>query len=346
MAIEITGTGSVLPPRVMSNDELAARIDTSDEWIRSHTGIGKRHLVNEDTSCSDLALNAAVKALAMAAGYTNESSEEQYRAALDISQTLDLIVLGTATSDYIGCPSTACIVQDRLKAYKAGAMDISAGCSGFIYGLETAASLLGSGAERKRALVIGAEVLSKVLDWDDRGTCIVFGDGAGAVVIEKTETPANERRGLIRSVLNADGSGYDKLLFRRGGTRHPFKAGETIDKPVHVEMNGQEVYYFAVKAMIATIEKLLAEERITIDDVKLIVPHQANIRIIQSAARGLKIPMKKFYLNIEECANTSAASIPIALDELNRANQLKHGDLIMTVGFGGGFTYGGNIIIW
>ena len=346
MAVEIIGTGRALPRQRMTNNALAESIDTSDEWIRSHTGIGSRYIADENTACSDLALEAAKNALAMAAGFTGGSPELRDCAALDAAATLDIIILGTATADFIGCPSTACIVQNKLGARKAAAMDISAGCTGFIYGLETAAGLLGSGTKRKRALVIGAEVLSKALNWEDRGTCIIFGDGAGAVVIERTETLPSERRGLICSVLCADGSGGDNLLFRRGGSRFPFKAGETIEKPIHVEMKGQEVYYFAVRAMIATIEKLLADGEISIADLKWIVPHQANIRIIKTAAKNLGIPMEKFYLNIEEYANTSAASIPIALDELNRANQLGSGDLIMTVGFGGGFTYGGNVIIW
>ena len=348
MAIEIIGTGRAVPPRRMSNDELASRIDTSDEWIRSHTGIGNRYIADENTACSDLALEAAKNALAMAAGYSGNDLNERNRAAAGIAETIDIIILGTATGDHIGCPSSACIVQDKLGAHSAGVMDISAGCAGFIYGLETSAALLNFNAGRKRGLIIGAEVLSKALNWNDRGTCILFGDGAGAVLIEKTGAPSqgSGRKGLIQSLICADGSGRDNLIFRRGGSRSPFKAGETIDKPVHVEMKGQEVYYFAVKAMIEIIEKLLFLEKITINEIKWIIPHQANTRIIQSIGKSLEIPMEKFYLNIEEYANTSAASIPIALDELNRANQLNKGDLIMTVGFGGGFTYGGNIIIW
>ncbi|MCL2879914.1 MAG: ketoacyl-ACP synthase III [Treponema sp.] len=348
MAIEITGTGRALPSRRMSNEELSARIDTSDEWIRSHTGIGNRFIADIDTACSDLALSAAKNALAMAAGYDGNCPADVNRAAAEMAESIDMIVLGTATPDFPGCPSTACIVQEKLNARNSGAMDISAGCTGFIYGLETAACMLASGAGRKRALVIGSEVLSRALDWEDRGTCVIFGDGAGAVVIEKTGAPSQGpgRRGLVRSLLCADGSGSENLIFKKGGSRFPFAAGETIDKPIHVTMKGQEVYYFAVKALAETIEKLLVQENITMDDVKVIVPHQANIRIIRSAAKSLGIPMEKFYVNIEEYANTSAASIPIALDELNRNKRLANGDLIITAGFGGGFTYGGNIIVW
>ncbi|MDR1587990.1 MAG: ketoacyl-ACP synthase III [Treponema sp.] len=367
MAIEIMGTGRAVPFRRLSNNDLAEKIDTSDEWIRSHTGIGARHLADDDTACSDLALEAAKNALAMAAGFQwpagfNDFSAygspagglsegdraERDRAAAEYAKTIDLILLGTATADYYGCPPTSCIVQDKLGANQAAAMDISACCTGFIYGMETAAGLLNINGGRKRALVIGSEVLSKLIDWNERSTCILFGDGAGAAVLEKTPDVPGEggRRGLLRSILGADGSGRESLVFRRGGSRYPFKAGELVDKPTHIEMNGQEVYYFAVKAVTATIETLLKEEGITMDDVSRIVPHQANARIVQAAGKRLHIPMEKFFLNIEEYANTSAASIPIALDEMNRKDEFKRGDIIMTIGFGGGLTYGGNLIVW
>jgi 3-oxoacyl-[acyl-carrier-protein] synthase-3 len=342
MAYEIIGTGRAVPPCRVSNDELAKKIDTSDEWIRSHTGIGARHIAGEETATSDLALEAAKKALSMAAGADDE------KALAEAALSLDFIVLGTATGDFVGIPSTACIVQDKLGAKRAAAMDISVGCTGFIYGLETAAGLLAINGERKRALVIGAEALSKFIDWTDRGSCVLFGDGAGAAVLEKTAAPLEGpgRRGLIRTILGADGSGAEHLFFSRGGSRKPLKAGETIDKPIHIEMNGQAVYNFAVKAITETISDILSREGITADEVKFIVPHQANARIVQAASKRLKIPEEKFYLNIEEYANTSAASIPIALDELNRNGKLSKGDLILTVGFGGGLAFGANLIIW
>jgi 3-oxoacyl-[acyl-carrier-protein] synthase-3 len=340
----------------VTNQDLSAQIDTSDEWIRSHTGIGARHLADENTACSDLALEAAKNALSLAAGFScpgngnfsETEKAERDTAAAEMAKTLDLIVLASVTGDFYGCPSTACIVQDKLGANRAAAMDISAGCTGFIYGMETAAGLLGVSSRRNRALVIGSEILSRVIDWSDRGTCVLLGDGAGAVVIDKTGSPSQGpgKRGLLQSILGADGSGMEHLIFRRGGSRNPFKAGEVVDKPIHMEMKGQEVYYFAVKAVTETIENLLKQEGIGIDDVTRIVPHQANARIVQAAGKRLNIPMEKFFLNIEEYANTSAASIPIALDELNRKEQLKKGDLIMTIGFGGGLTYGGNLIIW
>jgi len=339
MAFEIIGTGRAVPSTRVTNDELAKKIDTSDEWIRSHTGIGARHIADDDTACSDLALEAARKALSMA-----EPDKSPETAAL----SLDVIVLATATEDYLGTPSTACIVQNKLGAKRAGAMDITAGCTGFIYGLETAAGLLAMDSAKKRALVIGSEVLCKFVDWTDRGSCVLFGDGAGAVILEKTaaQREGPDRRGLIRTVLRADGSGAEHLVINRSGSRNPLKAGETVDKPFHIAMNGQAVYNFAVKAVTDTITDILSMEGIGIDDVDLIIPHQANARIVQAAAKRLKVPEEKFYLNIEEYANTSAASIPIALDELNRAGKLKTGELILFVGFGGGLTYGANLIVW
>ncbi|MDR0643182.1 MAG: ketoacyl-ACP synthase III [Treponema sp.] len=348
MAIEIRGTGKAVPANRVSNGDLARKIDTSDEWIRSHTGIGARHFADEGTACSDLALEAAREALAMTGGWPGGDREGRDLAAGEAAKTLDLIVLATAGADFCGCPSTACVVQDGLGARQAAAMDITAGCTGFVYGLETAAGLLLAGKTRKRALVIGSELLSRLTNWEDRGTCVLFGDGAGAVVLEKTGAPVEGpgRRGLVGSILGADGAGAEHLMIRRGGTRNPFKAGETLGLPPHIEMNGQAVYNFAVKAFTDTCRRLMAEDGSGIDDIALIVPHQANARIVQAAGKRLGIPEEKFFLNIGEYANTSAASIPIALDELNRAGRLKRGDLVMTVAFGGGLTFGGNLIVW
>jgi 3-oxoacyl-[acyl-carrier-protein] synthase-3 len=349
MAIEIIGTGKAIPPRRVTNDDLAQKLDTSDEWIRSHTGIGSRHIADEATASSDLALEAAKNALAMAAGFAGDTAgPERDRAALEAAKTLDMIIVGTATPDYYGCPSTACVVQGKLGAEKAGAMDIAAGCTGFVYSLEAAAGIVNLGRGRKRALVIGAEILTRATDWSDRGSCILFGDGAGAVVIEKTDAPCEGpgRRGLIQTLLGADGASGDSLVFRRGGSRNPYKLGEVVSTGIWIDMNGQEVYNFAVKAVTDTASALMESENLTADDFAWIVSHQANARIVQAARRRLKIPEEKFFLNIEEYANTSAASIPIALDEMNRTGKIKRGDMIMTIGFGGGLTYGGNIIIW
>jgi len=346
MSIEIIGTGRALPPRKVSNDELAAQIDTTDDWIKSHTGIGNRYIADESAACSDLAAEAAVNAMAMAAGYNGDDPAEIKRAAAEVAPTIDMIILATATADYFGTPSTACIVQDKIGAKNAAAMDITAGCSGFVYGMETAAGLLCVNPKRKRALVIGAELLSKMVNWDDRKTCVLFGDGAGAVVVEKTGDCCQGKTGLLQTLMFADGSGAESLVMRRGGTRSPFKKGEVVEYPICVEMNGQEVYNFAVGAISDTVNALKEAGNISNDDIAWIVPHQANARIVKAARIRLHIPAEKFYMNIEEYANTSSATIPIALDEMNRNGLIKKGDLILTVGFGGGLTYGGNIIIW
>jgi 3-oxoacyl-[acyl-carrier-protein] synthase-3 len=340
MAIEIRATGMAAPKNRVTNDELAQKMDTSDEWIRSHTGIGARHLIEDDRAASDLALEAAKQTLSAAAGKTG-IDEEAVKAE---AAALDFILVSTVTPDHYCCPSTACLVQRGLGATRAAALDINAGCSGFVYGLETASGLLSTSAARKRVLLICAETLSKVTNWEDRSTCVLFGDGAGAVLLEKTEDSG--RRGVLRSILGADGSGSEALIVRRGGGRAPFRKGETVELPIAIEMDGRAVYNFAVKMVTAVIEQLLGREAIAMDAVKYIIPHQANARIVQAAGKRLHVPAEKLFLNIEEYANTSSASIPIALDELNRAGKLTRGDIILTVGFGGGLTYGGNVIIW
>ncbi|MDR0376680.1 MAG: ketoacyl-ACP synthase III [Spirochaetaceae bacterium] len=344
MAIEIIATGRAVPPRRVTNDDLAERLDTSDEWIRSHTGIGARHIVDDGIAVSDLALDAARNAL-------NQAVEErlvQETSVEDLAGTLDLIILGTSTPDYQVCPATACIIQDKLGASHAGAMDIGVGCSGFVYSLETAAGLLELQGGRKRALVIGAETLSLFVDWNDRSSCILFGDGAGAFFIEKTSAPREGpgKRGLIKTILGSDGAGAENLIVRKGGSRNAYRAGDTLDTTPHLEMDGRAVYNFAVKKVCEILEQLLSEENLTIDAVDRIVPHQANARIIQAAAKRLGIPEEKFFMNIEDYANTSAASIPIALDELNRSGGLRRGDLLLIVGFGAGLAYGGSLIVW
>ncbi|MDR0598729.1 MAG: ketoacyl-ACP synthase III [Treponema sp.] len=341
MTVEIIGTGMAVPSRRVTNDELAKTIDTSDEWIRSHTGIGARHIADKDTAASDLGLAAARKTLALAIerGAVGEKSPEE------LALTLDLIVVGTSTQDYYSHPATACLVQRALGAKNAAAMDITIACSSFIYGLETAAALLKADARRNRALVIGVDLLSRITNWEDRATCILFGDGAGAVLLEKTAAKTVPG-GILRTILGADGSGWEYLILRRGGSRNPWKKGEVVEEVPAIAMDGRAVYNFAVKVITETIARIMEEENIALDDLALIVPHQANARIVQAAAKRLKIPEELFYLNIEEYANTSSASIPIALDELNRAGRLKKGDLIITVGFGAGLTYGGNLIRW
>lgn len=337
MAIEIIATGRYLPVNRVTNDDLSHRVDTNDEWIRSHTGIGARHIAGEDEATSDLAIKAALNALEMV------SPGNPYEAA----KTIDLVIVGTSSPDYYGFPAVACLVQEALGIKNAGAFDLVAACSGFAYSLDAAAGMLLHG-KRKRALVIGADTLSRITDWEDRATCVLFGDAAGAAILERTEAPSvgPEARGIIHSILGSDGSGATELMCERGGTRNPFKAGETIEKPTHIYMNGRAVYNFAVKAFTDTMEQLLEETGHTLSQVKKIIPHQANMRIIQAAAKRLKISEDMFFMNIEKYANTSNATIPVALDEYARTGELQKGDLIMTVGFGGGLTYAGNLIVW
>ncbi len=325
----IKGIGSYVPSRRVSNDDLSKIVDTSDEWIVSHTGIKNRHLASDAEATSDLSVQAASMALDKAGCSSSE---------------IEMIIVATATPDYLGFPSTACIVQDRLGAENAAAMDIAAACTGFIYGIETARSFIESGTYRK-VLVIGAEVLSKIVDWKDRNTCVLFGDGAGAALISAEETSTVER-GIITSHLAAEGKGADVLLRSVGGTRTPFIPGKTPEEDLYLKMNGRKVYTFAVSVLGKTIETLLAKTGLSLQDVRYIVPHQANVRIIEACAKRLEIPIEKFFLNIEEFANTSAASIPIALTDMERQGLLKEGDLLITVGFGGGLTYGGNILRW
>lgn len=317
----------------MSNSEFTSFLDTSDEWIFSHTGIKNRHIADPDQAPSDLALVACKKVLARTAVPPDE---------------VDLVLVATATGDYLGFPSVACIVQDGLGAKRAGAMDLAAGCTGFIYGLETARNfVLGGGA--RNVLVVGAEVLSRIADWQDRNTCVLFGDGAGAALVSAAEDArdaSGRPRGLLASVLRADGSGAHLLERPMGGTRTPFDP-ETFDRTsACLKMDGRQVYNFAVKAIAEGIPGMLAANGFGIDDVAWIVPHQANVRIIEAAAKRAKIPLEKFFLNIEEYANTSAASIPIALTEMDSKSLLHEGDLVATFGFGAGLTWGGNLLRW
>lgn len=328
MATIITGIGSYLPQIRMTNDDLAKRIDTTDEWIRSHTGIGNRHFAKEGKMTSDLATFAGQKALEMAG-----ISAEQ----------LDLIVVATASPDYFAFPATACLVQDKLGAKNAAAMDVAAGCTGFIYGLDIASSMLGKFG-RTKALVIGAETLSRLIDWEDRATCVLFGDGAGAAVVEYKEEETD--RGVLFSWLRAKGDGAGALYLSQPVRNDAFKRDTEFSGQNSIRMDGKKVYMFAVKAITDVMEALVEKTGYKLEDFRWIVPHQANLRIVQAAAKRFGLPEDHFYMNIEEFANTSAASVPIALAEMNEKGLLKKGDLIMTMGFGAGLTYGGTIIRW
>jgi 3-oxoacyl-[acyl-carrier-protein] synthase-3 len=325
----IKGVGAYLPERIMPNDEFTKFIDTSDEWIVSHTGIKYRRIASKTQAASDLALIASQKALD--------------RAGIS-PKDLDLIILATATPDYHGFPSTACIVQDKLEATHAGALDISAACTGFIYGVEIARNFIKNNSA-KNILVIAAEVLSRVLNWKDRNTCVLFGDGSGAVVI--SAEPNNNNRGVQYSMLHAEGSGSNVLQIPIGGSRNPFQNLNEHDKDgIYLMMEGHPVYKFAVRVITEMIRKVLKDNHLSIDDIAFIVPHQANIRIIEAAAKRLKISPDKFFCNLDKYANTSAASVPIALNDIYEQGLLKENDLILTVAFGGGLTYGANIIRW
>ncbi len=327
MAVEFASIAKHVPPKVVSNDDLASMLDTSDEWIYSHTGIKKRHITASDEYASDLAVEAAKKALA-AAGIEADA--------------LDMILVATATPDYLGFPSVACIVQHKIGAVNAGAMDVAAACTGFIYAVETARSMIETGRYRN-ILVIAAEVLSKVVDWNDRGTCVLFGDGSGAAVLRASTSPSS---GIRDATLRAEGQGY-KSLYRPGeSTFTHFGSEAPVSRDVSLKMNGREVYGFAVRVNLAVIQELMARNRLTIDDIDYIVPHQANIRIIEAASDRSKIPMEKFYVNIHEYANTSAATIPIALAEMSEKGILKRGMKLIMTGFGGGLTYGGLLVDW
>ena len=325
----IKGLGVYVPEKKISNDELSKTIDTSDEWIYSHTGIRNRHMAADDQTTSDMAVLASEKAL-----------ENSGMTAGDIDQ----IILATTTPDYIGFPSTACIVQDRLKAVNAAAFDIFAACSGFLYGIDLAKNLIATG-NYKNILVIGVEQLTKITNWDDRGTCVLLGDGAGAAVVSGHAETEDSKSAILNSYMRARGSGVQFLIRRAGGIAEPFTA-ETDMSRTCLEMNGRRVYNFAVEVVSKTINKLLDDAGITIDDIKYIVPHQANVRILEAVSKTTSIPVEKFYMNIEEYANTSSASVPLALNEAVEKGNIQRGDYIILVGFGGGLTYGGTLVRW
>ncbi len=311
----IVGTGSFLPPRVVTNEELAQRLDTSDEWIRSRTGITRRHIADKTQASSDLALEASRNALRA--------------AGIDASQ-IDLIVVATSTPDYV-FPSTACLLQAKLGAKGSAAFDIQAVCSGFVYGLATADALIRGGAH-KRALVVGAEVFSRILDWNDRGTCVLFGDGAGAVVLA-----ADSKPGIHASVLHADGSQVD-LLSVPGN----ISGGCIVGSPF-LQMNGQGVFKFAVRVLDEVARETVAAAGMTLEDIDWLIPHQANVRILDATARKLGLPPERLVITVDHHANTSAASVPLALDEFVRAGKIRAGHRVMMQGVGGGFTWGASL---
>ncbi len=321
----ITGWGMTAPDHIMTNADLEKIVETSDDWIQSRTGIRERRIASDEQTSASLAVEAAQQAL--------------HVAKLNPAD-LELIIVSTSTPEHI-FPATACLVQDRLGATKAGAFDLSAACTGFIYGLTLASQAIRSGSIRN-ALVIGTETLSRFVDWKDRNTCILFGDGAGAFVLQAGEDEA----GVLSSVMRSDGSGGDLLSVPGGGSRFP-TTKETIENGMHfIHMNGREVFRFATRVMVQATEEAVAKAGMKLEDINWVVPHQANLRIIEAAMRGLKLPMKQSVVNLDRYGNTSTASIPIAACEAVQDGRIKPGDRIVMVGFGAGLTWGAVTVIW
>ena len=320
MPVRIIGTGSALPALLVSNRELEKIVDTTDEWIRSRTGIESRHIAVEETTAS-MAIEAAKKALQDA----KVSPEE-----------IDLIIVGTISPDHY-FPSTACEIQSALGAVNATAFDISAACAGFLFGLGIVDAYMKAGTVRT-ALVVGAETLSKMMDWNDRSTCVLFGDGAGAAVVRSDES------GIMSMVQGSDGARGNALTCEGRRVNNPYKKNDTsLD---YTKMNGQEVYKFAVKTVPKSIEEALLKANVKADDVKYFLLHQANLRIIEAVAKRLGQSIEKFPTNLQECGNISAGSVPVLLDFVNREGMLQKGDTIILAGFGAGLTWGATILTW
>ncbi len=322
---KIVGTGSCVPEKVLTNKDLEQMIDTSDEWITTRTGIKERHIAQEGENNSDLAVGAAKKALEMAG---------------ILPADLDLIIVGTLTPD-MPMPSVACLVQKELGAKRAGAMDISATCSGFLYSLSVADKFVRCSPDTK-VLVIGSEVLSRRTNWQDRTTCVLFADGAGAAVV----TGARGENGIVSTHLHADGSVWGLLTIKGLGTAHPVDESILEKGWQYIEMQGRDVFKHAVKALESVAFEALDASGWAMEDIDLLIAHQANIRILEHLRERLSLPKDKVFINIHKYGNTSAASIPIALDEANRKGRLKAGDKVLMVSFGGGFTWAGVTMRW
>ena len=319
----ILGVGSYGPPGKVANTELSKRVDTSDEWIRSRTGISERRLASENQSTSDLSVEASRRAIE--------------RAGIEVNQ-IDLVVVATITPD-MAFPSTACLIQHKLGLEKVASFDIEAACSGFLYALDVADAMLGSG-RYNTALVVGAEKMSSIMDWTDRTTCVLFGDGAGAAVLS--------RDGLGPSLLGfycgADGANPSLLCQPAGGSSRP-ATHETVENREHfLKMNGREIFKSAVRVMESSCRKLLDQHNITLSEISIIIPHQANLRIVESLSARLELPLEKFFCNLDRYGNTSAASIPLALDEAIQSGRIKDGDLCLLVAFGAGLTWSSTLI--
>jgi len=324
-SVGIIGIGCYLPEKIVTNKDLEKIVDTNDEWIVERTGIRERRIADPSIATSDQATFAAQKALADA-GITAEE--------------IDLIIVATATPDMF-FPATACLVQNNLKAVNAAAFDLAAGCTGFVYGLITGAQFIKTGLY-KHVLVIGAETLSRIADWTDRSTCVLFGDGAGAAVLSEVESGY----GILGCNIGADGSGGEFLMLPAGGSRMPTSEESLSNRKHYIHMNGNEVFKFAVKIMGESALKALENANISTDEIDLFIPHQANMRIITSAAKRLKAPMEKVMINVDRYGNTAAASLPIALREAIDEGRVKDGDVLLMVGFGAGLTWASCVLKW
>ncbi len=324
--VKIAGTGSYVPSKVLTNADLEKMVETSDEWIRTRTGIEERHIAAADEPCSALAEKASLRALE-AAGMQPEE--------------IDIIIVATFTGDNV-FPNAGCFLQKRIGAVNAACFSMEAACSGFVYAMTVASGLLRSGGFRS-ALVVGSEKISCMVDWTDRNTCVLFGDGAGAVVLKRVPAKQDSMRA---SKLGADGRYTDLLQSPAGGSAMPITP-EVMEKKLHfLKMEGREVFKLAVNAMVGASQDVLRQEGIGIDQVRWVIPHQANLRIISSVGKYLGIPDEKVYINVQRYGNTSAASIPLALDELVRSGQVKEGDYLVLTAFGGGLTWGSLLLRW
>jgi 3-oxoacyl-[acyl-carrier-protein] synthase-3 len=323
----IVGTGSSLPQRVLTNEDLEKIVETSDEWITRRTGIKERRIARKEAgeSTTDLGTRAARAAMEMA-----DVSPDQ----------IDAIVVGTVTADHL-FPSAACMIQKELEANNAAAYDLSAGCSGFIYGLEAANNSIRQGTA-DTVLVVGTERLSSIINWQDRGTCVLLGDGAGAVVLRK----ADAKGGVLSTHTRSDGRFWDLLCSKEGNDYLPETLPDVSLRPYHLTMEGNRLFKQAVSSMAGMAEKALAQNGLSRDDIHLVVPHQANLRILQAVAEKIGMPMEKLFTNLEKYGNTSSASIPIALDEAHRSGLLSAGDHVLLVSFGAGLTWGASILQW
>lgn len=320
----ITGCGSFVPAKTLTNEDLARLIDTSDEWIVSRTGIKVRHITTDEESTAHLATEAAKRALE----HAGLGAEE-----------IELIIVATITPEMV-FPSTACFVQQAIGAGKAWAFDIAAACSGFVYSLHLVQQLMAN-ARINSALVIGAETLTKITNWKDRSSCILFGDGAGAVVLQRMD---DTKRGILYSTSGADGTYWESLNCRAYGSRHPARKPLEDPEMIFMQIKGREVYQQAVRRIVEAVTECLNRCDLTLDDVKMVISHQMNARIIESAAKRLDLPDEKVFVNIHNYGNTSAASVPIALDECMRQGKLNKGDIVILVAFGAGVTWGANVI--